>query len=778
MNLRGYICLLQYISPSKVCTLLLSILLITAINAVAGSELWFEPLSDKTTPHQFIDNTQCLECHTEAGKEWQGSHHAQAMLVASNQAVKGDFNNVKFTHHGVTSTFFRLEDEFYVNTVGPDGKLSDFKIKYTFGIDPLQQYIIELDKGHHQTLDIAWDTRPKNEGGQKWFRLAPNEDDKPGEPLHWTSLAYNWNNRCAECHSTNVQKNYDLASDTYNTSWSEVNVSCQSCHGPGEDHAYWASLSGDNKVLQADKGLLVDYINSNSREQVDSCARCHSRRHQVSAIDGEGKTFLDDFMPALLTEDLYYPDGQILDEVFVYGSFLQSKMYAKGVGCLDCHNPHSGQLKLTGNALCLQCHQDSPPQQDFPSLQAKQYDSPKHHFHKQGSDGAQCVNCHMPATTYMEVDPRRDHSFKIPSPALSLKINTPNACNRCHQDKSTEWAEEAVDKWYGSTLLIGQSYGELIYASRNGEPNALHGMVQLINDSETPAIQTATLIKELVKYFPQLEAVESSIASLKHSDPVIRVAATNNLDAIPAQYRLSLVTQLLDDPVRAVRVDAGRVAAAIPSQEFGNKETAYKAAIEEYKSLQYSLLDTAEAHFNLGVLYTNQKQFKHAEEAFKQGITINAYFLPAYINLANLYNRLGRNEEAEAIFLKAIKIAPDNGELYYSLGLLLAEQNNYTDAVAKLAKAYTLLPERIRIAYNYALSLQNLGQYAAAELVLKQTSTKAPNNSELVYALVILYSQQQKWASALEYAELLIELLPGEQEPARLLQQIQYRMKD
>lgn len=746
-----------------------------AFNAVAEPELWFESPADNATSHQFVDNTQCLECHTEQGKEWQSSHHAQAMQLANKLTVKGDFNNVKFTHHDVTSTFFRSDDAYFVNTVGPDGKLTDFKIKYTFGIDPLQQYIVELDKGHLQTLDIAWDTRPENQGGQKWFRLIPEQEAKPGEPLHWTGAVYNWNNRCAECHSTNVQKNYDLASDTYNTSWSEVNVSCQSCHGPGSEHVDWVALPDADKQHEG-KGLIVDYQNNNKHYQVDTCARCHSRRHQVSPKDGHGGKFLDDFMPSLLTEGLYHPDGQILDEVFVYGSFLQSKMYAKGVGCLDCHNPHSGKLKLTGNALCLQCHQDSPPKQRFPSLQAKQYDSPEHHFHKQGSDGAKCINCHMPATTYMEVDPRRDHSFKIPNPALSLKINTPNACNSCHGDKSIEWAQEVMAEWYGSKPLTGQSYGELIYSTRNGDGGALPGIVKLINDPDTPAIQTATLVEELVKYFPEPTAIESSVASLKHPDPLVRATATSNLDQIPAQYRLPLVTPLLDDPITAVRIESGRVAAVIPANEFADKKAAYNSTIEEYTALQNSLADTAEAHLNLGVLYTDQKQFKLAEDEFKQAITLNSYFLPAYINLANLYNRLGRNGEAEIEFRNAMQIAPDNGEIYYSLGLLLAEQNRYSDAVVELAKATKLLPDRIRIAYNYALALQHLRQYAAAEAVLKQTHATAPNNSEIVYALVILYGQQKKWPLALEYAEFLVELSPGEKEPARLLQQLQYQL--
>lgn len=752
------------------------VLLILETDVSAEAKLSFEALPNKAQPHQFVENTQCLKCHSKQAKEWQTSHHAQAMQEANKLTVKGDFNNISFTHNKVNTSFFRLKEEFFVNTIGPDGKATDFKVKYTFGVEPLQQYIVELDNGHLQTLDVAWDARSKEKGGQKWFQLAPDNNAKVGEPLHWTGLAYNWNNRCAECHSTNVQKKYDLATDSYSTTWSEINVSCQSCHGPGSEHLEWLALS-DTAQKQKDKGLIVDYKNNNQRYQVDTCARCHSRRHQVSPIDSHGKAFLDDYLPSQLSENLYHPDGQILDEVFVYGSFLQSKMYAKGVACVDCHNPHSGNVKLTGNALCLQCHQDTPPKQRFPSLQAKNYDAVEHHFHKQDSDGAQCVNCHMPATTYMEIDPRRDHSFKIPNPALSLKIGSPNACTSCHQDKPIEWAKEAMVEWYGSQELNGKSYGELIYATRKGEPAALHGLVGSINNPETPAIQTATLIAELVKYFPDPEAIKTNTDSLKHPDPLVRASAAGNLDQIPVQYRLPLVTPLLDNPVLAVRIDAARVAAVIPANEFGENKTKYDAAIEEYISLQHSLADTPEAHLNLGVLYTDQQKFKLAEQEFKQAIQLNSYFLPAYINLANLYNRLGQNKEAEQEFRKALNVEPDNGEIYYSLGLLLAEQNRFVDAVVELAKATKLLPERTRIAYNYALSLQHIKQYAAAEAVLKQVYAKAPDNREIVHALVIIYGQQQKWVPASEYAQRLVELSPGEEEPARLLQQIQYQLK-
>ena len=516
-----------------------------------------------------------------------------------------------------------------------------------------------------------------------------------------------------------MEKNYDLDSDSYRTTFSEINVSCQSCHGPGQAHVQWAKGTDSFQKGSLNKGLTVSFSSSTSSFQIDACARCHSRRHQVSSNDKHGRAFLDDFLPATLRAGLYHPDGQIDDEVFVYGSFVQSKMYAKGVGCTDCHNPHSGALKLAGNQLCLQCHQTSPLAR-FPSLPLKLYDTPAHHFHKPGSSGSLCVNCHMPAKVYMEVDPRRDHSFKIPNPALSQKIGTPNVCTSCHEDKTVPWAMAKMEQWYGNRDLSTQDPAAIIQAARQGEAAALQGLAGLIRNPQTQPIVVATAIEQLGQYFPEHEALALSVESLQHTDPLIRATAASNLDRFPLQYRLPLVTPLLDDPIRAVRIQAARVAAAIPVAAFVDKKDSLNAALQEYIDLQSALADTPEAHVNLGVLYADQKQFVLAEQEYQHAIRLAPEFVPGHVNLANLYHRLGRGQEAEAEFLAAIQITPNLGELHYSLGLLLAEQQRYIDAAKALARATHLLPERPRVAYNYALALQKTGQYNEAEAVLKK----------------------------------------------------------
>ncbi|ETW99293.1 MAG: hypothetical protein ETSY1_15515 [Candidatus Entotheonella factor] len=381
----------------------------------------------------FVDNRVCQSCHAQAFEDWQGSHHDQAMQPATEATVLGDFRNAEFTYQGVTTRFFTKAGKFLVHTAGPDGRMTDFEVQYTFGVDPLQQYLIPFPGGRLQSLSIAWDVHQ-----QRWFHLYPDENTKPGDALHWTGLYQSWNIMCAECHSTNLNKHYDPSTQTYQTTWSEINVSCQACHGPGGRHVEWANREAAKTSPQDQpqnaplKGLVVDFAALDGPGQVAQCARCHSRRRRVSVTDQHGRALLDDFVPERLGTGLYHADGQILDEVYVYGSYVQSKMYHAGVRCTDCHQPHTLKLRAEGTALCVQCHQ-SQPDNRFSTLAAKAYDTPDHHFHPIGSTGAQCVNCHMPAKTYMRIDPRRDH--KLPgSPARPLRH--PRHARRLHRMSS------------------------------------------------------------------------------------------------------------------------------------------------------------------------------------------------------------------------------------------------------------------------------------------------------------------------------------------------------
>ncbi len=717
----------------------------------------------------FVENAECAECHEEEFRLWERSHHDLAMQPANEETVRADFNNTTFTHFGVESRFFRQDGRFMVNTEGPDGEHSNFEIKYTFGYEPLQQYLIEFPGGRLQCLTIAWDT-----GKERWFHLYQDERIRHDDSLHWTAWTQRWNLMCAECHSTNLRKNYDPKTKTYQTAWDEINVSCQACHGPGAEHVHWArGLPEDYEPRPGEDKLVVDFAAGDSRYEVDQCARCHSRRHQTSPNDVHGQAFMDNFQAATLREGLYHPDGQILDEVYVYGSFLQSKMYRRGVRCSDCHNPHSLNRIAAGNALCVECHQTDAPSR-FPTLQKKEYDTPNHHHHQPGSTGAQCAACHMPERTYMVVDPRSDHSFRVPRPDLSVKLGVPNTCNDCHADKSSQWAAEAVVRWYGDDRG-GPEYASALAAGRSADPEAVGDLSSLAMDLTQPDIVRATAGELLQRQGPEATPVIAKLA--QDHDPLVRTTAAGGLDRLPPEDRVPAVAPLLSDPIRAVRMEAARVLASVPVEYFdGEQREAFESAIEEYRETQLANTDTPGAHQNLGIVAASMGEYEQAIESYRSALDIDPGFLPAQLNLATLYNQLGRNTEAEEVLRAAIRQSPDNGELRYSLGLLLAEENRLEDAARSLRQAAELMPSRARVRYNYALALQHLGRRGEAEQELLKAHEAQPNDPAIVNALVIFYVQQRRLDLALKYAWELVRLAPDQPGPRDMVERLEREM--
>jgi predicted CXXCH cytochrome family protein len=685
---------------------LLAALLIVVV--IAAASIWFFVVRRRAADYietargarkinaSYVDNQACAECHQKEFQDWTGSDHQLAMGLPSDQTVRGDFNNTLFSNYGVTSRFFRKDGKFFVNTETGDGSLADFEIKYTFGVRPLQQYLIEFPGGRMQALGAAWDTNKHH-----WFHLYPSEKISHNDPLHWTRLYQNWNLMCADCHSTNLKKNYDPQTETYKTTWDVINVSCQSCHGPGSAHVEWARRRQAGSASKSEgPGLVVDLKSGKPQDQLTACFPCHARRARLTADDWAGRPFLDTFLPALLTPTIYHADGQILDEDYEYGSFLQTRMYEDGVRCVDCHNPHTLKLKAEGNALCVQCHSERADRR-FPKLIPKVYDTPAHHFHLANSPGALCVNCHMPAKNYMVVDPRRDHSFRVPRPDVSVRIGTPNACNGCHAEKTPQWAADTVAKWYGPNRRQEPHYGEVLAAARAGKPEAAAKLIALVRDPNLPAIVRATALGLLRGYGP--EANPAIIEATRDRDPLVRVTAVDGLDQLTAEEKLTVIAPLLSDPIRAVRIQAARVLAGSPIDRLeAARRQEFESALVEYRQAQLYNADIPSGNLNLAILETSLKQFDNAVEHYKIAIRLDPEFMPARVNLGNLYNQIGRNADAERVFVEAVGRAPSNGDLHYSLGLLLAEEKRLNESAEELGKAAVLLPDRPRVQYNYA----------------------------------------------------------------------------
>ncbi|MGB7452150.1 MAG: multiheme c-type cytochrome, partial [Lysobacterales bacterium] len=318
------------------------------------------------TEASFVGSIDCQDCHKVEYDKWQGSHHDLAMDVANESSVLGDFNNTEITIHGINSRFYMKDGKYFVHTNGAGGEMGEYEITHTFGWYPLQQYLVPFPGGRLQTLHIAWNSKENF-----WFRVPPEGPIEPDDWLYWTNAAQNWNGMCAQCHSTNLEKNYDPETGKYNTTWSDIDVGCEACHGAGSRHVEWAQMSDMARPVVTNYELTQQTSDITSREQVELCAPCHSRRGAMGDDTHAKADLLDNYLPSLLTENLYFADGQIEDEVYVYGSFTQSKMYRHDVRCSDCHDAHTIKLVKEGNELCLQCHR------------ASQYDSKDHHFHKQ-----------------------------------------------------------------------------------------------------------------------------------------------------------------------------------------------------------------------------------------------------------------------------------------------------------------------------------------------------------------------------------------------------------
>ncbi len=700
--------------------------------------------AQEKTDAEYIGIDACVECHAEQVQLWRGSHHDLAMQHATDKTVLADFSNTQFNYAGITSTFYKKNNKFMARTDGPDGKLHDYEIKYVFGVTPLQQYLVELDNGRLQALTIAWDTRPKAEGGQRWFHLYPDGEITYKDELHWTRTNFNWNGMCAECHSTNLKKNYDSASDIFSTSWSEIDVSCEACHGPSSKHIGWAKKKPGWELFNNSKGLNVlfderkgvhwkiDPETGNAQrssertteKEIQVCALCHSRRSVIAIDYSPGKSFLDHYMPRLLDEGMYFADGQIQDEVYVYGSFLQSKMYHAGVTCSDCHEPHSLKLRQQGNSVCLQCHI------------AGKFNTEKHHFHKAGTEGAKCAECHMPPRNYMVVDPRHDHSFRIPRPDQSAKLGTPNACNQCHTDKNAAWADAQVKQWYSKSPIGYQQFADAIDAGRSGNSGAGQLLAKQINNVEAPDIARASAISSLSRYLDQ-ETFNTIQKGLKDEDAMVRMASIGALEGLQPSMLVQSVFPLLNDPVRTVRIEAARVLAPVPvGQLQGEQLSIYNKAANEYIDSQQANAERPEAQLNLGNYYVARGDADKAEAAYQRAIKLEDVFMPAYINLADMYRLQGKEADAYKVLLNAKQAATGNADVHHALGLLLVRQKKIDEAVVELEAAARLAPENSRYIYVYAVALNSTGKTNKAIEQLQIAHERFPNNVDVLQGLI------------------------------------------
>ncbi len=739
---------------------------------------------------KYVGATNCKNCHATAFAEWVQSDHHKAMLPAAAENIAGNFSDVEFEHFGHVTRFFKKGEEFWVNTENAEGKREDMEIEYAFGHFPLQQYLIAFPGGRYQALQVCWDSRTKEEGGQRWFHLYTDEEVPPSDVLHWTRRHFNWNYMCADCHSTNLKKGFDLEKDAYTTTWSEMNVSCEACHGPGSEHVKWGEAERDGEA-----GELLDYVKSKglvvtlqepqvgnwypdlesgkpkrtspiaSNVQVETCARCHAHRQLMQPDFVAGQGFHNSHSPSVLSDQLYHHDGQIDEEVYVYGSFVQSKMYHAGVRCTDCHNPHTMKLLAPGNALCIRCHQPD------------KYNTTAHHFHQSESTGASCVECHMPTKNFMVVDARRDHSLRIPRPDLSEKLGTPDACTGCHTDQTVEWAAKVFTKWWGKGPRNAH-YGEIFAAARDGVPGSMEKLIALANDMERPGIVRATAMQALGQQSITPEKTQAIINRLADSNPAVRKESLTALLPYPADQRLSMAVDLLNDDTRAVRAEAARILAAASKLMNDTEKANFTKAAREFELMQQTIYDRGGGHMGMGLFYSDLGEDEKAISAYQRAKKAEPEFIPTRISLAELLFEQNRPNEAENEFREAVGAAAmpsEEGLAHDALARFLIRMKRYDEGITELKRATELLPRHAQTQYFYGVALNSMNRFEEALPFLEKAHELDRFNIEYLTGLATICRDARKMEKALHYAKDALKLQPESPQLQQLVRSLGIR---
>ena len=662
-------------------------------------------------------SVSCGECHGDVFRAWSGTDHALA-----NRAVHRE------TDAEALAGLARVDPGVVV--------------EYVLGNKPAWQPLVRAAGGRWQPHEQAYDP-----GRKEWFNVFGNEVRQPGEWGHWTGRGMNWNSMCAHCHMTGYQRGYDSTTDSYHSTWVEQGVGCIQCHGPtsaghGQNTAS-RTTSPQNPPLAGDRQRLMQ-----------TCAPCHARNELLTETFQPGDSYHDHYRVTLPVDAAtFYADGQQRDEVFNWTSMLLSRMGHAGVTCLDCHDPHTTKtiLPVSNNQLCLQCHGDSGRIMAG-GIRAVPIDPLAHSRHQADSAGNSCVACHMPSTTYMQRSPRHDHGWLKPDPLLTKELGIPNACSTCHSDQTVDWAIAKSDAWYGTKLDSRQrARARAIAAAQSDQSHATEGLLALLRDEDIPAWR-ATYLSLLATLGDGARGQAVAQTALNAKDPLERAAAVRYFTGAPDASRL--LTPLLQDPVRLVRLDAAwALSAELPPKSASRDE------LDAYLTL---MMDQPAGRVRLGQDLANRGDLVSAANETARAVTWDPYSPGIRDAHAMVLAGLGKSAEAGSAFYRAAELAGAAGApMAMRAGLAFAEAGQLTEAENSFRLAVRSDPKFHRAWYNLGLLLAQVERLPEAMTALREAEAHGPTVADYPYALATVLIRSGDNAGAREAAQRALRIEPG-----------------
>ena len=679
---------------------------------------------------EYAGSENCKECHQNFYDLWSPSHHGKAMqpvnaefIEAAQMPASGEFSIEGKTYHIEIgkSAMSMKENEA--------DKENNYEVTWALGGKNVYYFLTPLENGKLQTIPLAYDVKNKNwynnpESAMRHFQ----EGTAPDEALPWKDRQYTFNTSCYSCHVSQLKNNYDLTSDSYQSTWKEPGINCETCHGPASEHIKIFENAREGEQIKT-LGLISTKVFTNEQHNW-ACAPCHAKMNPISSGYTPGDRFFDNYDLTGLESNDFYPDGRDLGENYTYTGWMMNECNQSGqLHCVMCHTSSGrDRFKDNPNDACKMCHEENV------------INVVEHSGHKEGSAGAVCINCHMPKTEFGKMV-RSDHSFRPPMPEATIKFGSPNACNICHTDKTPEWANETVKKRKnGNYQEETLQWAEVLNEARSGDWKNADKIFDYIQKEKLNEVVIASFIRLLNNFNNEKKWPVLTVA-LKSKSPMVRSSAAAGLMGnFDEEVKQDLV-QACNDEYKVVRIAAAASLSAFPENAFSDAEKQVVAkATDEYMNSIVSRPDDWSAHYNLALYYQNRGENVKALNSYETATNLYPDAVMPLINSSIIYSYTGNSVKAEENLKKAISIDPDNEAANLNLGLLLAEQGKMDEAAKALKIALKANPEQAVAAYN--LSVISSAKSINDAIYYAQIATDI-NPDEPKYAYTLAYYQYQ-----------------------------------